>query len=143
MAKADYETDPIGHFGLALDDYSHFTSPIRRYPDLAIHRILSADICGEKLENTMQFAKTAAIAGTMTEQRAVQTERDCEDCLGKLCIGAHRNIFRVQGLCRSHGIQRRLVIGRSIPQCRLGESKGVHGSLHARRTVNEAVEALR
>lgn len=80
MAKADYETDPIGHFGLALDDYSHFTSPIRRYPDLAIHRILSADICGEKLENTMQFAKTAAIAGTMTEQRAVQTERDCEDC---------------------------------------------------------------
>ena len=80
MAKADYETDAIGHFGLALEDYCHFTSPIRRYPDLAIHRILSADCCGEKLENARQFAKNAAIAGTTTEQRAVQTERDCEDC---------------------------------------------------------------
>lgn len=80
MAKADYETDPIGHFGLALDDYSHFTSPIRRYPDLAIHRILSAAVMSENLENAGQFAHEAAIAGTMTEQRAVQTERDCEDC---------------------------------------------------------------
>ncbi|HBI84757.1 MAG TPA: ribonuclease R [Ruminococcus sp.] len=79
MAKADYETEPIGHFGLALSDYTHFTSPIRRYPDLAIHRILSAMLRGEKLENARQFANAAAVAGTVTEQRAMQLERDCDD----------------------------------------------------------------
>lgn len=79
MAKADYETEPIGHFGLALADYTHFTSPIRRYPDLAIHRILSAHLAGKKLDRARQFAHDAAIAGSSTEQRAVQLERDCDD----------------------------------------------------------------
>ena len=79
MSKADYETDPIGHFGLALADYTHFTSPIRRYPDLAIHRILTAHLEGRKLENARQFAHDAAIAGSNTEQRAMQLERDCDD----------------------------------------------------------------
>ncbi|MBR4201374.1 MAG: ribonuclease R [Oscillospiraceae bacterium] len=80
MAKADYETEPVGHFGLALEDYAHFTSPIRRYPDLAIHRILTAYLSGEKPDHVLQFAHDAAIAGSSTEQRAVQLERDCEDC---------------------------------------------------------------
>ena len=79
MAKADYETEPIGHFGLALEDYAHFTSPIRRYPDLAIHRILSAYLAGEKPENAREFARNAAAAGSATEQRAVQLERDCDE----------------------------------------------------------------
>lgn len=79
MAKADYETEPVGHFGLALADYAHFTSPIRRYPDLAVHRILTAFLSGEKLENARQYANDAAIAGSMTEQRAMQLERDCDD----------------------------------------------------------------
>lgn len=89
MAKADYQTDAIGHFGLALQDYCHFTSPIRRYPDLAIHRIMSADIEGEKLEFAAKFAHDAAFAGTMTEQRAVQTERDCEDCYRAEYMSSH------------------------------------------------------
>lgn len=79
MAKADYETDPVGHFGLALADYTHFTSPIRRYPDLAIHRMLTAYLAGEKPENARQFVNDAAIAGSTTEQRAMQLERDCDD----------------------------------------------------------------
>ena len=40
MQKAEYSTDNIGHYGLGFDDYAHFTSPIRRYPDLILHRIL-------------------------------------------------------------------------------------------------------
>lgn len=79
MAKADYETEPVGHFGLALADYAHFTSPIRRYPDLAIHRILTAYLSGEKPEHARQFANAAALAGSSTEQRAMQLERDCDD----------------------------------------------------------------
>jgi ribonuclease R len=79
MSKADYETDPIGHFGLALADYAHFTSPIRRYPDLAVHRILSAYLDGEKVTEMRGFAEAAAQAGTATEQRALQLERDCDD----------------------------------------------------------------
>ena len=79
MAKADYETEPVGHFGLALEDYAHFTSPIRRYPDLAVHRILSAYLDGEKLSSLRGFAEAAAQAGSTTEQRALQLERDCDD----------------------------------------------------------------
>ncbi len=79
LAKAAYENEPVGHFGLALEDYAHFTSPIRRYPDLAIHRILSAFLEGEKPEHIRQFAEAAAEAGSRTEQRAMQLERDCDD----------------------------------------------------------------
>jgi ribonuclease R len=39
MSKAKYSTDNIGHYGLAFDYYSHFTSPIRRYPDVMVHRL--------------------------------------------------------------------------------------------------------
>ena len=46
MSKAVYSEKNIGHFGLVLDNYTHFTSPIRRYPDLAIHRILTSYLSG-------------------------------------------------------------------------------------------------
>lgn len=84
MAKAKYEPDPKGHFGLALADYAHFTSPIRRYPDLAIHRILSDSLAGVSEEDLVQkytvFATEASVQSSTREVAAMQAERDAEDC---------------------------------------------------------------
>ncbi len=49
MSKAKYSENPIGHYGLALENYAHFTSPIRRYPDLMVHRVFSDLIAGEEM----------------------------------------------------------------------------------------------
>lgn len=84
MAKAKYTTQCTGHYGLALENYSHFTSPIRRYPDLSIHRILT-DLVGGKTQAELEkkysaFVTRSAEASTDCEIRAMNAERDCEDC---------------------------------------------------------------
>ncbi|WP_074740567.1 ribonuclease R [Ruminococcus sp. YRD2003] len=84
MAKAKYSEEPLGHFGLVLEDYAHFTSPIRRYPDLAIHRIITDILAGYDKEwlnkRYSGFAVKAAETSTNAELRAVAIERECEDC---------------------------------------------------------------
>ena len=84
MAKAKYSEEPLGHFGLVLEDYAHFTSPIRRYPDLAIHRIITDILAGYNEEWLSKrysgFAVKAAETSTNAELRAVAIERECEDC---------------------------------------------------------------
>lgn len=83
MAKAKYFDEPLGHFGLALDDYTHFTSPIRRYPDLVIHRIMSEILDGnsiEKIRNRFDvFVHKASEKSSNSELNAMRLERDCED----------------------------------------------------------------
>lgn len=84
MAKARYTDEPLGHFGLVLENYSHFTSPIRRYPDLAIHRILSGYLLGaaqgELNKRYAVFAKNAGLQSSDCEVRAMTAERSCNDC---------------------------------------------------------------
>ena len=84
MEKARYSTEETGHFGLALSDYSHYTSPIRRYPDTSIHRVLSVFVEGMPAEEVRrryaQFCETSATESSRNEIRALIAERDAEDC---------------------------------------------------------------
>lgn len=93
MAKARYDTQPLGHFGLSLADYCHFTSPIRRYPDTAIHRILTALISGEPIDAIQHhyeaFAKEAAKQSSDRELRAMRAERDAEKCYAAEYMTSH------------------------------------------------------
>ena len=93
MSKARYSTEPVGHFGLALEDYAHFTSPIRRYPDLTIHRIMSAFLSGSSAEECAtkfnKFVNASADQSTKTELTAMQVERSCEDCYKAEYMNAH------------------------------------------------------
>jgi ribonuclease R len=77
MAKAVYSTKNIGHFGLSFEYYTHFTSPIRRYPDLMIHRILERILKNEAFPKN-EFANFSKIANEASEQEIVvqEAERD-------------------------------------------------------------------
>lgn len=80
MAKAKYSEVNSGHFGLGIEKYCHFTSPIRRLSDLATHRIIKKVIFeGKRPESYVSYAKRAAAAATEGELRAVSAERRIED----------------------------------------------------------------
>ena len=82
MQKARYDTENLGHFGLASKCYCHFTSPIRRYPDLCIHRIIKLILNGgypEAVERFGEFVSTAAKQSSDRERRATDAEREVDD----------------------------------------------------------------
>ncbi len=83
MMKAKYSEEPVGHYGLVMPEYAHYTSPIRRYSDLAIHRILTDYVYALDHEKLCRkygaFAASAALQASNTELSAVRCERDCEE----------------------------------------------------------------
>lgn len=83
MSKARYDVNCVGHFGLASEFYTHFTSPIRRYPDLLVHRCLrkylfEGTIDEEILKKDREWLEEAALHASERERAAVDAERDVE-----------------------------------------------------------------
>lgn len=80
MQQAKYDTECIGHFGLACKYYTHFTSPIRRYPDLQIHRIIKDDLRGRlndsRKEHYREFLDAVANSASKSERKADEAERE-------------------------------------------------------------------
>ena len=79
LQKARYAPQPLGHYGLAAPDYCHFTSPIRRYPDLIVHRVLKNHLRGEESPSVRARIDELAQHTSEKERDAMEAERDVDD----------------------------------------------------------------
>lgn len=92
MQKARYSAENVGHFGLASECYCHFTSPIRRYPDLCIHRIIKEILHGgyqDAVKKYSEFVVHAAKQSSERERRAADAERDVDDLYITMYMSEH------------------------------------------------------
>ncbi|MBK9108554.1 MAG: ribonuclease R [Saprospiraceae bacterium] len=136
MAKAAYSTENIGHYGLAFQDYSHFTSPIRRYADLVVHRILNANLKGSYRVDGRNLERVCLHISNQ-ERKAMEAERESNRYFQVLYlksrIGAHfdgrvvgmneRGLFIEIGNTKCEGF---------LPFSQLDEETSLHSSrLHA------------
>ena len=90
LKKACYSDTPDGHYGLAAQDYCHFTSPIRRYPDLTAHRMLKRMLSGDAgLAAQKKRMHELALQCSQTEQEAAAVERDADDLMRARFMQGH------------------------------------------------------
>lgn len=93
LQKAKYYDECLGHFGLALEYYCHFTSPIRRYPDLCIHRIIKESLRGpltrQRMWELSDFVTDASFRSSETEKNAEEAERDVDDLFKAVYMKDH------------------------------------------------------
>jgi ribonuclease R len=76
MSRATYTTNNIGHFGLSFQDYAHFTSPIRRYPDMLVHRMLTKVLMKQPITETHGSVEELAVHASQREAEAAEAERE-------------------------------------------------------------------